>query len=75
MLMIIENVIELDKTFHIYRTSQDVVELDKTYCVKYLALHAILMKQTPNPNPNPSSKNTNERTHLEPSRLPRNCPV
>ncbi len=29
IFMIIKDVIELDKAFHIYRTSQDVVELDK----------------------------------------------
>ncbi len=38
MFMIIKDVIELDKTFHIYRTSQDVVELDKALHMNHSVL-------------------------------------
>ncbi len=43
MFMIAEYVIELDKTFHIYRTSQNVVELDKTFHTNHPALKNIIL--------------------------------
>ncbi len=41
MFAILDNAIDLDRTFQIYRTSQDAVELDKTFHMNHKVLNMI----------------------------------